>query len=90
MSTKQERSATLAKPKPEGKAGAERHRTNVRPQRGEAQEGPNGGRGTGRCRVTPRVHAWLILALPMGVVLGALLIFLFRWFRLRRRTPGGS
>ncbi len=34
----------------------------------------------------PRVHAWLVLALPIGVVLGAFLIFLFRWARQRRRT----
>jgi hypothetical protein len=80
MSTKQERSATLARPtmpskrsaggigpnrrsrlrgrrpegkaraKPEREAGAERHRTIVRPRRGEAQDGPNEGRGTGRLR----------------------------------------
>ena len=34
-----------------------------------------------------RFHAWLVLALPIGLVLGALLILLFRWVRLRRRTP---
>jgi signal transduction histidine kinase len=34
----------------------------------------------------PRVHAWLVFALPIGAVLGALLISLFRWVRLRRRT----
>ena len=47
MSTKQERSATSARPKPEREAGAERHRTFVRPRRGEAQDGPNEGCGTG-------------------------------------------
>ena len=76
MSTKQERSATLAtirprrigpaanqtapegrapaarvKPKPEREAGAECHRPNGRPQRGEAQDGPNEGRGAGRLRL---------------------------------------
>src|SRR5664279_5724190 len=35
----------------------------------------------------PRVHAWLILALPIGAVLGGLLLLLFRWLRLKRRTP---
>jgi signal transduction histidine kinase len=35
----------------------------------------------------PRVQPWLVLALPLGAVLGALLIFLFRWVRLRRRPP---
>ena len=54
MSMKHERSATLAKPKPEREAGAERHRANVRPQRGEAQAGPNEGRGTGRLRLGKR------------------------------------
>jgi signal transduction histidine kinase len=33
----------------------------------------------------PRAHAWLVLTLPIGAVLGALLIVLFRWVRLRRR-----
>ena len=54
MSTKQVRSATLAQPKPEREAGAERHRTFVRPRRGEAQDGPNEGRGTGRLRLGKR------------------------------------
>ena len=35
----------------------------------------------------PRVLAWLVLALPLGSVLGGMLILLFRWVRLRRRTP---
>jgi signal transduction histidine kinase len=35
----------------------------------------------------PRVLAWLVLAIPLGSVLGALLILLFRWVRLRRRAP---
>jgi len=35
----------------------------------------------------PRVLAWLVLALPIGAVLGGLLVLLFRWVRLRRRTP---
>ena len=35
----------------------------------------------------PRVFAWLVLALPIGAVLGGLLVLLFRWVRLRRRTP---
>ena len=43
-------SATLAQPKPEREAGAERHQTIVRPRRGEAQDGPNEGCGTGRLR----------------------------------------
>jgi hypothetical protein len=47
MSTKQERSATLAQPKPEREAGVERHRTFVQPRRGEAQDGPNEGCGIG-------------------------------------------
>jgi len=43
------RAATArVKPKPEREAGAEHHRTKVRPRRGEAQGGPNDGRGTGR------------------------------------------
>lgn len=33
------------------------------------------------------VIAWLILALPLGTVLGGLLVLLFRWVRLRRRAP---
>ena len=37
--------------------------------------------------MNPRVLAWLVLALPIGLVLGALLILLFRWVRLRRRSP---
>lgn len=36
----------------------------------------------------PHVIAWLVLALPLGVVLGGLLVVLVRWARLRRRTPG--
>ncbi|HEX7554374.1 MAG TPA: hypothetical protein VF378_12545, partial [Geothrix sp.] len=36
----------------------------------------------------PRVLAWLVLALPIGTVLGGLLVLLFRWLRLRRRAPG--
>ena len=40
-------SVTLAQPKPEHEAGAEGHRTFVRPRRGEAQDGPNEGCGTG-------------------------------------------
>ena len=47
MSTKQERSAILAQPKPEHEAGAECHRPNGRSQRGEAQDGPNEGRDAG-------------------------------------------
>lgn len=35
----------------------------------------------------PRVLAWLVLALPLGSVLGGMLILLFRWVRMRRRTP---
>ena len=35
----------------------------------------------------PRVLAWLVLALPLGSVLGGMLILLFRWVRLRRRAP---
>jgi signal transduction histidine kinase len=30
----------------------------------------------------------MVLALPLGTVLGAGLVLLFRWVRLRRRTPG--
>lgn len=37
--------------------------------------------------MSPRVLAWLVLALPLGTVLGALLLWLFRWVRLRRRPP---
>ncbi|MDP1833248.1 MAG: ATP-binding protein [Geothrix sp.] len=33
------------------------------------------------------VLAWLVLALPLGAVLGGLLVLLFRWARLRRRIP---
>ena len=36
----------------------------------------------------PRVFAWLVLAVPIGTVLGGLLLLLFRWLRLRRRAPG--
>src|SRR5664279_913076 len=36
----------------------------------------------------PRVLAWLVLALPIGTVLGGLLLLVFRWLRLRRRAPG--
>jgi PAS domain-containing protein len=36
----------------------------------------------------PRVFAWLVLAVPIGTVLGGLLVLLFRWLRLRRRTSG--
>jgi signal transduction histidine kinase len=32
------------------------------------------------------VLAWLVLALPLGTVLGGLLVMLVRWARLRRRT----
>lgn len=35
----------------------------------------------------PNPLAWLVLALPLGAVLGALLVLLFRWARLRRRLP---
>jgi signal transduction histidine kinase len=38
--------------------------------------------------MNPRVIAWLILAVPIGTVLGGLLVLLFRWLRLRRRAPG--
>ncbi len=31
--------------------------------------------------------AWLVLALPVGAVVGGLLILAFRWARLRRQTP---
>ena len=34
-----------------------------------------------------RVLAWLVLALPIGAVLGGLLILFIRWARPRRRTP---
>lgn len=34
-----------------------------------------------------RVLAWLVVALPLGAVLGGLLILMFRWVRLRRRQP---
>jgi signal transduction histidine kinase len=36
----------------------------------------------------PRVLAWLVLALPIGTVLGGLLLLVFRWLRLRRSAPG--
>ena len=36
----------------------------------------------------PRVLAWLVLALPIGTVVGGLLLLVFRWLRLRRRAPG--
>jgi len=36
--------------------------------------------------MSPNVLAWLILALPLGTVVGALLLLLFRWVRLRRRS----
>jgi signal transduction histidine kinase len=36
--------------------------------------------------MSPHVLAWLVLALPIGSMLGALLVLLFRWARLRRRT----
>ncbi len=36
----------------------------------------------------PRVLAWLVMALPIGAVLGALLVLTLRWIRLRRRVPG--
>lgn len=32
--------------------------------------------------------AWLVLALPIGTVLGGVLVLAFRWARLRRRLPG--
>jgi len=35
----------------------------------------------------PNLTAWLVLALPIGTVLGGLLVFLFRWLRLRRGSP---
>lgn len=38
--------------------------------------------------MNPHVLAWLVLALPLGSVVGGLLVLLFRWVRLRRRTPG--
>ncbi len=34
-----------------------------------------------------RVLAWLVVALPLGAVLGGLLLLLFRWVRVRRRQP---
>ena len=37
--------------------------------------------------MTPRVLAWLVLALPIGAVIGGVLVLLFRWAKLRRRTP---
>jgi hypothetical protein len=42
------------KPKPQRETGSEHHRTKVRPRRGEAQDGPNDGRGTGRLRLGKR------------------------------------
>jgi two-component system sensor histidine kinase HydH len=36
--------------------------------------------------MSPHVLAWLVLALPIGTVLGGLLLWLFRWVRLKRRT----
>jgi signal transduction histidine kinase len=36
----------------------------------------------------PRVFAWLVLAVPIGTVLGGLLVLLFRWLRLRRHASG--
>jgi len=38
--------------------------------------------------MNPHVLAWLVLALPIGSAVGGLLVLLFRWMRLRRRTPG--
>jgi signal transduction histidine kinase len=38
----------------------------------------------------PRVLAWLVLAVPLGTVLGGLLLLLFRWLRLRRKAPGDA
>ena len=37
--------------------------------------------------MNPRLTAWLILALPIGTVIGGLLLVLVRWVRLKRRTP---
>jgi signal transduction histidine kinase len=37
--------------------------------------------------MSPHVLAWLVLALPIGTVLGGLLLWLFRWARLRRGPP---
>lgn len=36
----------------------------------------------------PRVWPWLVLAVPIGTVLGGLLVLLLRWLRLRRKAPG--
>lgn len=36
--------------------------------------------------MSPHVLAWLILAVPIGSVVGGVLLLLFRWARLRRRT----
>lgn len=36
--------------------------------------------------MNPHALAWLALALPIGTVLGGLVVLLFRWARLRRRT----
>jgi signal transduction histidine kinase len=37
--------------------------------------------------MSPHLFAGLVLALPLGTVLGGLLLWLFRWVRLKRRTP---
>ncbi|GLH71668.1 hypothetical protein GETHLI_01700 [Geothrix limicola] len=37
--------------------------------------------------MSPHVFAWLILALPVGSVIGGLLLMLIRWARIKRRTP---
>lgn len=37
--------------------------------------------------MSPRVLTWLVLSLPVGIVLGALLVLTIRWARLRRRAP---
>jgi signal transduction histidine kinase len=34
-----------------------------------------------------RIQAWLVMALPIGAVVGGLLLLLIRWARLRRRNP---
>jgi len=38
--------------------------------------------------MNPRVQAWLVMALPLGIALGGLILWLIRWARLKRRTPG--
>jgi two-component system, sensor histidine kinase FlrB len=38
----------------------------------------------------PRLLAWLVLTLPIGVVVGALLVLAFRWMRQRRAGPGDA